>query len=113
MSDCSLVGRTALLAIAVGLATTVILTLPALLATTARADQANEWLMFLYLSPQAVAISIPTWLSIAVMYTMRGSPVTLRQVGPIAALALLASCLTFLLLCSIGSCRQPIRRSWG
>jgi hypothetical protein len=98
MNDGSLVGRTALLAIAVGLAITVLLTLPPLVATTAHADHANEWLMFLYLSPQAVAISIPIGLSLAVMYTMRESPLTLRLVGPMAALAALASCLTLIVL---------------
>jgi hypothetical protein len=98
MSDRSLVTRTALLAIAVGLTMTVLLTLPPLLATSARADQASEWLTFLYLTPQAVAISIPIGLSLAVMYTMRASPMTLRLVGPIAALALLASCLMLIVL---------------
>jgi hypothetical protein len=90
----ALVGRTVVVASMAGAAITLLLTLPPWLSTPARAAQADRWLMFLLLIPQAVAIAIPAGLCFAVAVTMRGRRLNPRQIGPTAGLVLIAVGLT-------------------
>jgi hypothetical protein len=93
-----LVNRTVIVAVAAGLAITVLLTLSPVLSIRPRAAEASPWLMLLFLLPQAAAIGIPIGLCYAIVFTMRSRPLTARVLGPMTALALLASGLTVAML---------------
>lgn len=77
---------------------TVALALPPLLDSRSQSDPAFTALLFVMLVPQALPLSIPAGLCVAVLWAMRGKAVTVRRITTVLAIALASTAVVWIVL---------------
>jgi hypothetical protein len=85
-------------AVAAALVTIALLIPPLLQWPSWKGDPAFTALLFVTLVPQALPLSIPAGLCVAVMWAMRGRSVTRRQIGTVLAVALAFTAVVWVVL---------------